>query len=545
MESGDGFTPVFVSYHQFQVGGGAERGDDLGLYTVGDDLLQLTGRSQLTVLTGPHTAHVGVRLAVLGSPPPDDDHDWEAAAEATIWLPDGRVSVCGLMGDCPDPFRQVAAGPPGLFRVRVQARDRRPEDSSPAPGAPERYAVTVWPVNEDLGFRTVRRDGLRSSPWAPRPARAAGWAMVRLVTLANPDPREVARRRLLAVGQAPADPPAGRVAVRRHRTIPGSRATELLRHPAELLGARTDGDEFVLPAGGLEIRLRVLPPLSQAEGGPREQDADHLRLSWRWAPRPGSSSDVPDTGRGSVDVLVTPGDGRAELAVVHHGVRAPDAVLLGLVWDHLLDRLGGGPGDGESPHPWEPLLADLAARAAARAADDLRRRREYEARRWGGTPPSDRLREVAANTIGLALLDRALLDALAEAAPAVQRAVARWATRQAYALAGLAEIDWIVPALAALDRGEPLPPPFDDDHRAWQRLWADGRVPATTVTSPDGTPNCSAQAMAFPAIRAAVHPDPLAGAVDTVYFAALTAGDQRPALLAAARAALADLGGDR
>ena len=36
-------TPVFVSHHQFQVVAGAESGDYLELYRVGDDLLQVTG----------------------------------------------------------------------------------------------------------------------------------------------------------------------------------------------------------------------------------------------------------------------------------------------------------------------------------------------------------------------------------------------------------------------------------------------------------------------------------------------------------------------
>lgn len=531
MELGDGFTPVFVSYHQFQVGDGAERGDDLGLYTVGDDLLQVTGRSRLTVLTGPHTAHVGVRLAVLGSPPIEDDHGWEAVAEATVWLPDGRVSVCGLMGDCPAPFRRVAAGRPGLYRVRVRARDRRPEGSPAAPDAPERYAVTVWPVDEDRGFRTLRRDGLRPSSWAPRPARAAGWAMVRLVNLADPDPREVALRRAAAGNDGtPVHRPAARVAVRRHRTIALGRATDLLRRPADLLGATVQGDELVLPAGGLEIRLR---PVS-TDGG--------LIAQWRWAPKPGTASQVPDARISTVEVGVTPasGDGTADLAVVHRAVPASDAVLLGLVWDHLLDRLPGGPAEGGSPHPWEPLLAELAAKAAARAAVDRRRQREFEARRWGGAPPSDRLRRVPANTIGLARLDRPFLDALADATPDVQRAVARWGARQACTLAGLAGVDWIARALTALDQGEPLPPPFDDDQQAWARLWADDRVPSTTVTTPDGTPNCSQQAIALPAVRAAAREDPLAGAVDTVYFAALAAGPDHQAVLAAANVTLAD-----
>ncbi|PWU48015.1 hypothetical protein DLJ47_29090 [Micromonospora sp. S4605] len=538
MESDEGFTPVFVSYHQFQVGGGAERGDDLGLYTVGDDLLQVTGRSQLTVLTGPHTGHVGVRLTLLGSAPPEDDHHgWQAGAEATVWLPDGRVSVCGLMGDCPPPLRQVEVGGPGLFRVRVESRDRTRKGTLAVPEGPERYQVTIWPVDEDPGFRTLRRDDLPSPAWQPNPARAAGWAMVRLVTLADPDPREVAlRRAATGNGETPVHPPADRAVVRRHRTMAVDRATDLLSRPAELLGATVQGDELVLPVGGLEVRLQAVA----ADGG--------LVARWRWVPKPGTASPVPDARNSTVEVGVTPasGDGTAGLAVVHRGVPASDAILLGLVWDHLLDRLLETPaGGGGTPHPWEPVLAELATRAAATAARNRRRHLEFEARRWGGAPPSDGLRRVPANTIGLARLDRPFLDALADAAPDVQRAVARWGARQACALAGLTGIGWIARALTALERGEPLPPPFDDDQQAWARLWADDRVPSTTVTTPDGTPNCSQQAIALPAVRAAAHEDPLAGAVDTVYFAALAAGADHREVLAAANVILADLSAAR
>jgi hypothetical protein len=164
-----------------------------------------------------------------------------------------------------------------------------------------------------------------------------------------------------------------------------------------------------------------------------------------------------------------------------------------------------------------------------------------EARRWGGRPPSDRLRGVPANTIGLSNLDRGLLDSLADAPPGAQRAVARWATRKVCELARLDTVDWIAPALAAVDRGESLPPPFDTDQPPWDRLWADPRVPATTVTIATGTPNWSVQALAFPAIHAAYHDDPLAAAVDTVYWAALAYGDRHRDLLAAAAARLAEV----
>ena len=56
---------------------------------------------------------------------------------------------------------------------------------------------------------------------------------------------------------------------------------------------------------------------------------------------------------------------------------------------------------------------------------------------WGGVRPSERLRNLQANVIGLAQLDRALVDTLAEADPDLQRSVARWATRRVWDAAGL------------------------------------------------------------------------------------------------------------
>jgi hypothetical protein len=185
-------------------------------------------------------------------------------------------------------------------------------------------------------------------------------------------------------------------------------------------------------------------------------------------------------------------------------------------------------------------LAEQAQREVAQARQATAR---FEARLWGGHPPTDRLRGVAANTIGLARLDRALLDALAQAQPEQQRTVARWAAHRACEVSRLDTVEWVTAALAAVERGDPLPPPFDDQARTWQRLWADPRVPATVVTSPDGTPNCSQQAMALPAVFAAVHPDPLVAAVDALYAAAIAHGPAHTRLFGAARAAFLFLAG--
>jgi hypothetical protein len=137
----------------------------------------------------------------------------------------------------------------------------------------------------------------------------------------------------------------------------------------------------------------------------------------------------------------------------------------------------------------------------------------------------------------MAQLDRRLLDAVADATPDLQRDIARWAAKRGCAVAGLAAVDWIAAGLAALDSGAPLPPPFDGQGLAWDRLFADPRVPLTTVTLPSGTPNFSQQAAAFPAIFAATNDDPLAAAVDALHHTAGAYGHAYEELFTAARSA--------
>jgi hypothetical protein len=176
-----------------------------------------------------------------------------------------------------------------------------------------------------------------------------------------------------------------------------------------------------------------------------------------------------------------------------------------------------------------------------REGGDAERRPSREEREWGGRLPGERLRRLRGQALTVTRLDRPFVEALAEADPATQREIARWVTRHAYAEAGLTGVDWIDAALAAMDRGEPLPAPFDDgdqhDQRAWDLLFADERVPSTVVTSLDGAiDDCSQQAMAFPALFSAREADPLRAAVDAIHDAAVAFGYGRhPELFAELR----------
>ena len=150
---------------------------------------------------------------------------------------------------------------------------------------------------------------------------------------------------------------------------------------------------------------------------------------------------------------------------------------------------------------------------------------EEETRNWGGTLPSARLRDLSWTAIAVAQLDRALVDALDRAEAATQRAVARWSARRAFVEAQVAEVDWIVPALAAMDRGAALPEFFEDWAGVFDRLFSDERVVKTSVTTLDGrTDDFLQQAMAMPALYSAIDEDPLRAAVETVRVAVNTFG---------------------
>jgi hypothetical protein len=174
-----------------------------------------------------------------------------------------------------------------------------------------------------------------------------------------------------------------------------------------------------------------------------------------------------------------------------------------------------------------------------------------EARRWGGRPPSERLRGVVGNVSGIALLDRDLVDLVAEADPATQRRVAHWAARHAYTYAGIADVDWIVPAWDALERGDPLPEACVDTAEMWRRLGGGGGVihAEARILGRSAAPDpiefllagpVAAVPMALPALPAAALPDPLQAALEALWAAATAYGPEVSAFLALARDVLAE-----
>lgn len=179
------------------------------------------------------------------------------------------------------------------------------------------------------------------------------------------------------------------------------------------------------------------------------------------------------------------------------------------------------------PSREEPAAAE---RREQRTWPSARERFELQ-RNWAGRPPSDRLRQVGGNVHSLAQRDRDLLDELDRADPSVQRAIANWAARRACDIAGLVSTDWVAAGLDALDRGEPLAPPFDHLADAFTRLddGSSGRATQRLAVVSRGGPRArgpiDARYAALPAIPAAAHDDPLRAAIDALAAAATAFGD--------------------
>ncbi len=210
--------------------------------------------------------------------------------------------------------------------------------------------------------------------------------------------------------------------------------------------------------------------------------------------------------------------------------------IANLDWEDYADRCEGGLYRGFELPPGPTAEEKAEAERQARLEELRRQEQEWlaaELRYWGGRLPSDRIRASAGNARSMARLDLSLAEGIAGASPDTQRSIARWVAGRAYEVAGIAHLDWVAPALQALDQGQELPPPFDDRQQVRRRLLSDPRVPRTTVVSIDGRiPNMRRSAMALPAPYEAARTDPLDAALRTLYAAVVTAGrDEYPAFL--------------
>jgi hypothetical protein len=125
--------------------------------------------------------------------------------------------------------------------------------------------------------------------------------------------------------------------------------------------------------------------------------------------------------------------------------------------------------------------------------------------------------------------DRALAEEVAAASPGAQRRLAHWAAQRVCDEAGISDLDWVADALAAMQRGEPLPPPLDDPGQMYERLAGDERAPRSTTTYQGHATERGP--IALFATLGAVWPAALWAATDTIARAAAVFGDDRQDVL--------------
>ncbi|MGY2028322.1 hypothetical protein [Nocardia gipuzkoensis] len=183
--------------------------------------------------------------------------------------------------------------------------------------------------------------------------------------------------------------------------------------------------------------------------------------------------------------------------------------------------------------------------------DDAPAQATFERQRWGGEP-IPRLEDLP-GAEELSRRDRALAEAVARMDVQELRRLARWAAAQACAKAEIADRPWVQAALAALQKGRPLPPPFDDMEAAFARLHdedfgaAEGKHEGTieavvglaaydSEANPFDLGPIHRPSFALPTIVDAGKPDAVDAAMTTLYETGLVFGPEVDVLFAALRA---------
>jgi hypothetical protein len=237
-----------------------------------------------------------------------------------------------------------------------------------------------------------------------------------------------------------------------------------------------------------------------------------------------------------------PGDYRVRYSVrgideADHSEEAPDAYLLQF-WpgtpaaDRILRRTSPRAAYWHRAHRSRPLPpAEQDAEDHSVAGEEQGHLLEKY-----GVIPNARLQAADAYTTGLTLIDRELVLALSEADDEVLGPVARWAALRALAVAGLTDHHALVPAVTALQTGEPLPAPFDDEH-GWYSVLDDvgarTYVPRLPIFDDEPGRQEDQQLYALSGLGSFAIEDPLAAAVSVVESAAITFGpDGYPQFLA-------------
>lgn len=193
------------------------------------------------------------------------------------------------------------------------------------------------------------------------------------------------------------------------------------------------------------------------------------------------------------------------------------------------------------PTPEERSAARQTATERA-LAEERARAEAAELNRWGGQAPSARLRKLSGNIEWVARNHRDLLHSFESLDATTQRSAARWLARRAVERADIASLDWVTPALQALDQGAPLPPPFTDLDHVHRRV-IDGPVVATIGWDEHPTHRnrpIHRPSFAVPALFSATDNDPLQALIDAFSHAAATFDEEHEALIAELRARFLD-----
>ena len=146
--------------------------------------------------------------------------------------------------------------------------------------------------------------------------------------------------------------------------------------------------------------------------------------------------------------------------------------------------------------------------------------RDEDYRLWGDRIPNARLRANDSFLMGfLEQLDLDAVFALSEADDAVHRQVAAWAALRTMDIAGFTELPALAPAVAALRRGEPVPPPFDSAGYMWSKF--SSAMPHTSAKiPPNGDEEESQQNRAIVAMFYTAHDDSFTAAYSALASAA-------------------------
>lgn len=496
------YFKVFSDHHQYWIQDESESDpDSMYEHDYGLVAVQADGHGA-AVFCGAYYSVVAVTVDVLDSAPEPELDAWEDVEEVSMALTGPSPLLTELYED---EQGQDPSGPPAeewirlpaadgetrTYRVRVHARGHgraaAAEEQEPAGEADddplievEQHLIQIWPAprSAQIIWKHTHIEPATSTPYQvpppQRPGRLHYWLK---------DDSEV--------------------------------DLETLSLRGGLVGAQADGHVLTIRTityvGELPITVNVCTSAP--------------------APGPGSWDEVEETSMtmtGDTATFVFPAD-----------LAGPDTIDLPAADDQTrtyrvrvhLKRPRDDDAEEQLIQIWPEEKASTERRArleAERQAETDRLAEEMH--RWGGRLPNKRLRSAGGHAQAVAELDFELAEAVSLAAPDTQRSIARWATRRAYTVAGLADIDWIAPALEALDQGRALPPPFDDPSRlyakVWDRLFNDPRVPQTTVVLPGGgIDNFLQQAAAVPALFGAAEPDPLQAAFDALHAAAAAFGD--------------------